>query len=125
MAQSILKPAVPQLPSGDIEKTANFFGTKLNFEIAAKFPEYKHLIVRRDSAEIHFWQADTEEEAKAIASQSSCYIRVENIGLLFDELKSKGAPFRYELTEQPWGMLEMQIDDPYGNAIRFGEQLTK
>ena len=123
MEQSILKPAIPQLPSGDIEKTAHFFRTKLNFEIAAKFPEYKHLIVRRDSAEIHFWEADTEQEAKTIGSQSSCYVRVQNIRSLFEELKRSGAPFQYELTEQPWGMLEMQIDDPYGNAIRFGEQL--
>lgn len=123
MTQFVLKPAIPQLPSGDIEKTAHFFQTKLSFDIAAKFPEYKHLIVRRGAAEIHFWQADTEEEAKTIGSQSSCYIRVENIRPLFEELKRSGAPFQYELTEQPWGMLEMQIDDPYGNAIRFGEQI--
>jgi hypothetical protein len=32
--------------------------------------------------------------------------------------------FRYELTTQPWGMHEMQIDDPYGNAIRFGERVS-
>jgi len=112
LPNSKLNPAIPQLPSGDIEKTAAFFETKLNFEIAAKFPEHKHLIVRRGAAEIHFWQASTEEEAKAIGSQSSCYIRVENIKPLFEELKNSGAPFRYELTEQPWGMNEMQIDDP-------------
>ena len=114
-------PAIPQLPSGDIEKTADFFEKKLNFEIAAKFPEYKHLIVRRGPAEIHFWQAATEREAKKIGSQSSCYIRVENIESLFEELKKSEAPFGYELTKQPWGMNEMQINDPYGNAIRFGE----
>ena len=121
MSNPRLSPAIPQLPSGDIEKTATFFETKLNFEIAAKFREHKYLIVRRGSTEIHFWQASSEEEAKSIGSQSSCYIRIENIEPLFEELKNNGAPFRYELTKQPWGMNEMQIDDPYGNAIRFGE----
>ena len=29
-----------------------------------------------------------------------------------------------EMTIQPWGMHEMQIDDPYGNAIRFGERVS-
>ena len=46
---------------------------------------------------------------------------VENIQPLFEEFQKNKAPFRYELTQQPWGMNEMQIDDPYGNAIKFGE----
>ena len=117
-----LSPAIPQLPTGDIEKTAEFFEGILGFQIVAKFLEHNHLIVRRGPAEIHFWQAPTEQGAREIASQSSCYIRVENIEALYEELKKVGASFRYELTKQPWGMNEMQIDDPYGNAIRFGER---
>jgi uncharacterized glyoxalase superfamily protein PhnB len=46
---------------------------------------------------------------------------VTGIAALFAELKAKGAPFRYELETKAWGMNEMQIDDPFGNAIRFGE----
>ncbi len=124
MPDANLSSAIPQLPSGDIEKTAEFFETKLNFRIVAKFPEYKHLIVRRNIAEIHFWQTLTEEDAKMLGSQSSCYIRVDHIQVLFDEFKRNGVSFRYELTAQPWGMYEMQIDDPYGNAIQFGEQIA-
>lgn len=77
--------------------------------------------MKRGPAEIHFWQAPTEKEARDLGSESSCYIRVENIELLYDEFKRRGASFRYELTKQAWGMNEMQIDDPYMNAIRFGE----
>ena len=29
-----------------------------------------------------------------------------------------------EMTTQSWGMHEMQIDDPYGNAIRFGARVS-
>ena len=122
MSNAILSPAIPQLPTGDIEKAAEFFESILNFVVVEKFPEYNHLIVKRGSAEIHFWQAPTEAEAKAIAAQSSCYIRVENIEALFAEFMANGAPFAYELTRQPWGMYEMQVNDPYGNAIRFGEE---
>ncbi len=121
--QSKLGPAIPQLPSGDIEKTAKFFQDYLGFEVVVLYVEHKHLIVRRGSAEIHFWQAGSEADAKKIGSESSCYIRVENIENLFQEFKSKGSTFRYELTKQPWGMNEMQIDDPYLNAIRFGEEI--
>jgi hypothetical protein len=34
-----------------------------------------------------------------------------------------GGKFSIGLVKQPWGMQEMQIDDPYGNAIRFGDVL--
>ena len=123
MRKAILSPAVPQLVTGDIELTATFFDIKLGFEIVAKFPEHNHLIVQRGPAEIHFWQASTEEDARNIAMQSSCYIRVENVEYLYREYKTKSVPFGYELTKQPWGMNEMQVNDPYGNAIRFGERL--
>lgn len=122
MSNAILSQAIPQLPTGDIEKTAEFFEFILNFEIAEKIPEFNHLIVKRGNAEIHFWKASTEAEAKSIGGQSSCYIRVENIDAQFKEYKAKDAPFAYELTKQPWGMYEMQVNDPYGNAIRFGEE---
>lgn len=118
-----LSPAIPQLPSGDIEKTAKFFTEKLGFEVVAKYPQQKFLIVRREQAEIHFWQTDSEEDAKNLGRESACYIRVENIEPFFEELKKREAVFRYELTQQPWGMNEMQIDDPYLNAIRFGEAI--
>ncbi len=117
-----LNPAIPQLPSGDVTKTATFFKDYLGFEVAL-YVEHKYLIVRRGAAEIHFWLAESEEEAKNIGKVSSCYIRVENIQLLFQEFKKKNVTFRYELTTQPWGMNEMQIDDPYLNAIRFGENI--
>lgn len=121
MSQSTLSPAIPQLPSGDIGTTQRFFEQQLGFEVVASFPEHRFLIVRRGAAEIHFWQAPSEAEAIAIGRQSSCYIRVENVAGLFDEFRRRGLTFRYELTRQPWGMNEMQLDDPYGNAIRFGE----
>lgn len=121
MSSAVLSSAIPQLPTGDIEASAQFYESKLGFEIAAKYPEHNHLVVRRGPAEIQFWKAPTEVAAKKIGSDCSCYIRVQNIEPLFAELKDRGTPFAYELTKQPWGMNEMQINDPYGNAIRFGE----
>jgi uncharacterized glyoxalase superfamily protein PhnB len=66
---------------------------------------------------------ERRSSTRKYGSASSGYIRVEYIAVLFEELKTRGAPFGYELTSQTWGMNEMQIDDPYGNAIRFGEEV--
>ena len=124
MIEPHLSPAIPQLPSGDIEVTAQFFKAKLGFEVMAIYLEFKHLIVRRGAAEIHFWQASSEEDAKHYGGASSCYIRVQNIEALYNEYQDRKTQLRYGLVKQPWGMNEMQIDDPYGNAIRFGEECT-
>lgn len=121
MSSPILNPAIPQLPSGDLQRTAEFYRDRLGFTEHKLFPQHGHLIVRREPVEIHFWDAGSEEEAKHYGGASSCYIRVRNIASLYEEFRKRQAPFRYELTLQPWGMHEMQIDDPYGNAIRFGE----
>lgn len=123
MSETKLGSAIPQLPSGDLEKTAAFYEFQLGFQIISKMIDYNFLSVKRGSAEIHFWKAPSEKEARELGQESSCYIRVENIIPLFNEFKEKGATFRYELTKQPWGMHEMQIDDPYMNAIRFGEPI--
>lgn len=123
MSEAKLSPAFPQLPTGDIDKTASFFSEKLGFEVFGIYNDKKFLIMRRGVTEIHFWKAENEEEALKAGGVSSCYVRVENITPLFNEFKERGVKFRYELTLQPWGMKEMQIDDPYSNAIRFGEPI--
>ena len=117
MSAFILSPAIPQLPSGDLTRTADFFRHSLGFTEFTLFAEHGHLIACREQVEIHFWDAGSEDEAR----KYGCYIRVKNIKPLYEELKARNTPFRYELTTQPWGMNEMQVDDPYGNAIRFGE----
>ncbi|WP_230390740.1 hypothetical protein [Reinekea sp. G2M2-21] len=78
---------IPQLPSGDIEITAEFFESMLGFKVKAKFPDYGHLILTRDDAEIHFWRPESENHARTIGSDSSCNIRVENVPELYKELK--------------------------------------
>ena len=123
MSAFILSPAIPQLPSGDLTRTADFFRNCLGFTEFTLFAEHGHLIACREQVEIHFWDAGSEDLARKYGSASSCYIRVKNIRPFYEELKARNAPFRYELTTQPWGMNEMQVDDPYGNAIRFGEAI--
>lgn len=121
MSMPVLEPAIPQLPSGDLRRTADFYRDRLGFTEFKLFPEHGHLIVRRGPVELHFWAAGSDEEARHYGEASSCYIRVRNIAPLYEELKRRRAPFRYGLTLQAWGMNEMQVDDPDGNAIRFGE----
>ena len=114
-----LSPAIPQLPMKDIDETANFYVEKLGFEIVQRYEEQKFLMVRRDKAEIHFLGYEPGV-AKEVGSFSSAYIYPEDIDKLADEFRAAGVAFRYGPEDKPWGMYEMQIDDPCGTAIRFG-----
>ena len=124
MKDSDLGPARPQLPSGNIEITELFFNQILKFPTVAKYSGHGYLIVKRGDAEIHFWQTSTPEEGKQYGSLSSCYIHVKDLEAIFHEYKKSKVIFRCELEKKPWGMNEMQIDDPFGNAIRFGEAIS-
>jgi len=118
-----LSPAIPQPPSGDLVATRDFYAQRLGFEHFRLFEAQGFLIAIRQAVEIHFWLAQSVEAAGQYGSVSSCYVRVQNIRRLHEELIERKAPFRYGLTQQPWGLLEMQVDAPFGNAIRFGEPL--
>lgn len=84
-----LSPAIPQLPSGNIEETAQFFKESLGFEVVSLMKDFNFLIVRRGPAEIHFWQASSKEEALQVGSASSCYVRVKTFLLFMKSLKAE------------------------------------
>jgi hypothetical protein len=52
------------------------------------------------------------------------YVMVEGIENLYDEFKSKGALFQYELRTNEYQMREFAIKDPQGYTIGFGESLV-
>ncbi len=118
-----LNVAIPQLPSGNLDETEAFFQDFLGFKTLVKYSEHGFLSLAREKAEVHFWKATSNEEAIEVGKMSSCYILVDQIEELFKELKDKNVKFRYSLTNQPWGMKEFQIDDPFKNAIKFGEKI--
>lgn len=118
-----LERAIPQLPSGDLDKTEAFFLKNLGFKTNIKLPDFGFLSLQKDSAEIHFWKTPDEKVALELGSQCSCYIMVKNIPSLFQEYLDRNITFRYPLENKPWGMREFQVDDPFGNAIKFGEKM--
>ncbi|HXC43203.1 MAG TPA: VOC family protein [Candidatus Dormibacteraeota bacterium] len=47
------------------------------------------------------------------------WIGVEDVEKLHEEYKARGVPIRMPPTNYPWA-LEMHVEDPDGNVIRFG-----
>lgn len=52
------------------------------------------------------------------------YVRMAGIAAFHAELIAKNyRNNRPGLEDQPWGMREMTVNDPFGNVIRFGEEI--
>ena len=111
---ALIQSTIPVLASLDLNETVTFFTERLGFTKRLQMDDY--VIVSRDGAEIHFWHCNERH----IAENTSCYLRVTDTQLLYDEFKSRG------LSVQPpearsWGMKELYVIDPHGNLLKFGE----
>ena len=109
--------ATPVLASLNIERSVEFFCSKLGFaKIHADQGTYG--IVSSGSVSIHFW-ACTDRQ---IAEATGCRVGVRGIEALFAKCVSYGIVHpNAPLAKAPWGNQEFGILDPDGNLITFYE----
>ena len=111
---ALLQSTIPVLASLDLNETVTFYTERLGFAKQLQIDNY--LIVSRDGAEIHFWRCNERH----IAENTSCYVRVADTQVLFDEFKSRGLSVQPPEV-RPWGMKELYVIDPHGNLLKFDE----
>jgi catechol 2,3-dioxygenase-like lactoylglutathione lyase family enzyme len=109
--------ATPVLASLDIERSIEFFCTRLGF-FKVHLQQGIYGIVSRGAVQIHFWACSERH----IAENTSCRVRVEGIDSLFAECQAfaivhPNAP----LETTPWGTREFGVVDPDGNLVTFAE----
>ncbi|PUA17186.1 VOC family protein [Glaciimonas sp. PCH181] len=109
--------AVPVLASLNIQRSVNFFVSKLGFD-AHYVSQGEYGIVSRGNVKIHFW-ACTD---KRISEATGCRVNIRNIKSLYAQCSSQeivhpNAP----LKTTPWGSTEFAILDPDGNLVTFFE----
>lgn len=113
-----LKKAIPVLAALDVPRLVNFYTSQLGFK--SGWLDENYGIVKRDDIVIHFWHCNN----KIFPQNTSCYIDVEDIDLLYEEMKSAGVVHpNGPLANQPWGQREFAILDPDGNMIKFGQPI--
>lgn len=110
---------IPVLASLNIKDTVDFYRTKLGFNKIGYLDD-NYAVISRDKFVVYFWKFDD----KIHPENTSCYIDVENIDLLYNELKSFNVIHpNGKLEDKPYGMREFAILDNNGNMIKFGEEL--
>lgn len=111
--------AIPVLASLDIQRSVDFFASKLGFTIHyASQGEYG--IVSRGNVNIHFWACNDP----TIASATGCRVSVLNIESLYahctsEEIVHPNAP----LHTTPWNR-EFAILEPDNNLVTFFEPVS-
>ena len=110
---------IPVLPSSDFDRTSRFYAL-VGFSETGRYPDY--LILKCVEEEIHFFLEEGDHTYGHGHSHFSSYIRADGLDTLYEALKSAGVELNAP-SARPWGMKEMEIIDPDGSLLRFGEPL--
>ncbi len=107
----------PVLASLNIERTVDFFESKLGFR-RLHVEQGVYGIVNRGRVSIHFWACND----KAIAEATSCRVQVSGVQALYQRCRAEGIVHpNASLERKPWGTLEFGVLDSDGNLITFHE----
>jgi uncharacterized glyoxalase superfamily protein PhnB len=119
-----LKAATPILFVSDVSATAAYFRDQLGFEIGFLYGEPPYYgAVSRGEACLHLrfvhapvFRKDLDEESLIVAT-----IEVDDVAVLFAELKARGAMISQPLQKQAWGGTDFYVRDLDGNQFSFVE----
>lgn len=110
--------ATPVLASLDIERTIDFYVSKLGCS-AVHAEQGVYGIVALGEVPIHFWACGE----RRIAEATSCRIEVKGIEPLFARCTREAIVHpRAPLHDTPWGTREFAVLDGDGNLITFHER---
>lgn len=112
---------IPVLPSTDFDRTCRFYAM-LGFRDLNIYPDY--LLLERDGQEIHFFLEQGDPAHGHGHSHFSAYIRASGLDELHVSIQSAGLAVELP-SVRPWGQKEMEIIDPDGSLLRFGEALEE
>ncbi len=114
MAETKIVGVIPILPSSDVERSVAFYVERLGFTVLSEYGEPPfYALVQRGPMELHI----SLVEDISIALQVQIRFLVENVGPIFEEFRTAGAPIVQGLEAKPWGTREFAVHDPDGVCI--------
>jgi catechol 2,3-dioxygenase-like lactoylglutathione lyase family enzyme len=114
---------VPILRMFDVAKAREFYvdflGFKVDWEHRFEPNAPLYMQVSRGKLALHL----SEHHGDGTPG-TAVYVPMKDIDALHAELSAKTYKYnRPGICDQSWGMREMTVNDPFGNTIRFGEQI--
>jgi predicted enzyme related to lactoylglutathione lyase len=109
--------SAPILRVEDMERSLSFYVGVLGFK-NAPWGNKDFTSVNRDRAGVYLCRGGQGRGGAWI------WLGVEDVEVIYEELKGRGVPIRMEPTNYPWA-LEMHLEDPDGNVLRLGSEPRK
>ena len=106
--------SAPILRVEDMQASLRFYVDLLGFKNAG-WGSADFTSVNRDQAGIYLCRGGQG------AGRAWIWVGVEDVEKLYEEYKARGVTIRMPPTNYSWA-LEMQVEDPDGNVIRFGSE---
>jgi len=121
---TIIKHAIPVLPSSDVTQSLNWWTSVCGFEEIfrdATPPTYAG--IRRGDTYLHIAGMGDKELARKVGDQTMVRLAVKGIEPLYSEFQSRGGKVHPNgpLQTKPWGTKEFGAIDPNGVCVTFQE----
>jgi len=130
---------IPALPVRGMTAAVSCYGDRFGFTV--KYQDTGFAVLLRDAAEIHLWESSDHSWEQRdsldrpvrsgaesfIAGTASCRIQVDEVDVLYDELKLAGVLHpvsRGGLQDTDFGTREFATKDVDGNLISFFRRVT-
>ena len=115
--------SMPVIEVADVKKSAAFYDEKLSFSPGTFWGDPPAFcIVGRDTVTIALDRS--REAGRAPQNQYwAAYVYVDDVDALAEELQAKGVEILRGPEDQPYGCREIDVRDPDGNIIGFGQDL--
>jgi len=107
--------SVPILRTSNLDRSLAYYEQQLGFETQFTWGEPASFAGTRRGETLIFFCLECQG-----SGPNWMMIFVRDVRGLHDELKKRGANIVRGLVEEPWGMVEMHVEDPDGHILRFG-----
>jgi predicted enzyme related to lactoylglutathione lyase len=117
--------STPVLPISDYARARAFYCEGLGFGVVQESREAPAFgILRREGAELFLDGFRGRVRGDGGNSGWDAYLRLDDVHALAEELRARGIAIATGPTDTPHGMREMEVVDPDGNRIGFGQELA-
>jgi len=118
-----IRRAIPNLLSGDLAATRDFYEGFLGFDVAMDEPGFTMFASPSNrTAQITLADRNTPGLDRGVR-QAQISVEVEDVDTLHAEAVRRGLDIVYPLTDEPWGIRRFFVRDPDGTVINVAMHL--
>lgn len=120
-----IKSAIPQLRTTDLNRSLEFYTTKLGLTLEFQYEDF-YAGIRAGSQLFHLKFEDKKDPSIDFVDQGEhfhLYFEVDDASSAASELKKNGVVLVTDVHDTEWGTREFIIKDDAGHTLYFGERL--